>query len=320
MKAFTFEQYGSADVLKLVDLPKPKPKANDVLVRVYATSVNPADWHLMRADPFLVRLAYGLFKPKNSFLGADVAGVVVEVGSEVKNFKPGDEVFGDVGSGAFAEYVMSHEKHLVHKPKNITFEQAAAVPLAGITALQALRFSRPVERGQSVLVNGASGGVGTFTVQIAKAFGAEVTAVCSTRNFDMVKSLGADVVIDYTQQDFTQMGKQYDFVVDNVANHSVFKIRRVLKPNGVGAIIGFSGIGHLLVTSLFGSRGGKKVASVLANINSEDLYFLKGLLESGKLVPAIDKSYPFTQLPDAIRYLETLRAKGKVVITVEGGK
>jgi NADPH:quinone reductase-like Zn-dependent oxidoreductase len=320
MKAFRFETYGSPDVLKLVDVEKPTPSENQILVKVYSSSVNPLDWHRMRADPILARLAQGFFKPKDTKIGADVAGVVVSVGSNVTKFKPGDEVFGFIGTGAFAEYAVSNYKNFAHKPKNISFEQAGAVGVAALTALQSLRGKWTIEHGQKVLVNGASGGVGSFGVQIAKAFGAEVTAVCSTRNIELVRSIGADHVIDYTKEDFTKSGKQYNFILDAIANHSPFAVKRALKPGGIIAVAGFTKLSYMLMTALFAGRGDKKAVLILANNTSEDMEFLGELLESCKIVPLIDKCYAFEQIPDAIRYVETLRARGKVVIKVEGGK
>ncbi len=242
MKAIVYEKYGPPDVLQLKEVEKPTPKEDEVLVKVHAASVNARDWHLMRADPFLVRLMTGLLKPKNKMFGSDVAGRVEAVGRNVKQFQPGDEVFGDIGqygNGAFAEYVSVPEDALALKPASMTFEEAAATPQAGLLALQGLRKKGQIRPGQKVLINGAGGGVGTFAVQIAKSFGAEVTGVCSTRNLDMARSLGADQVIDYTQEDFTQNGQRYDLILDNVGNPSVYKrfYKRSLTPNGIGVIV-----------------------------------------------------------------------------------
>src|SRR5512133_551950 len=259
MKAIVYTKYGSPDVLELKEVEKPIVKDNDVLVKVYAASVNAADWHLLRADPFLVRLMTGLFKPKYPVLGADIAGRVEAIGSGVTQFKPGDEVFGDIsacGWGAFAEYASASENALVLKPTNLSFEEAATVPLAAITALNGLRDKGNIQPGQKVLINGASGGVGTFAVQIAKSYGAEVTGVTSTRNLDMVRSIGADHVIDYTKEDFTQNGQRYDLIFDAVGNRSVSDYQRALSPNGICSVAGFTSLSRLFQIMVL---GGKKV-------------------------------------------------------------
>ncbi len=324
MKAIRYTQYGSPDVLQFQDVEKPTPKDDEVLVKIRAASVNPLDWHLMRASPFLARLENGLFKPKNPKLGADIAGRVEAVGSNVTEFKVGDEVFGILGIdmlGGFAEYVCMREANLVSKPTHLSFEQAAAVPVAALTALQGMRNTIQLQPGQKVLINGASGGVGTFAVQIAKSFGAEVTGVCSTRNLDMVRSIGADHVIDYTREDFTQNGHQYDLIFCAVGNRSLKDYKRALKPQGACVIAGFTGLGLLFQHMILGPRqsqvGGQRVG-LMATVNSTktDLVFLHELLQAGKVVPVIDKCYPFKEVPDALRYLETGRARGKVVITV----
>jgi len=318
MKAIVYTEYGSPDVLQLKEVAKPTPKANEVLIKIHAASANPADWHLMRAEPFLARFANGLLKPKNTRLGADVAGRVEAVGSKVTQFQLGDEVFGEMHLdvlGTFAEYLCAPEALLALKPAKLTFEQAAAVPLAAFTALQGLRDKGQIQPGQKVLINGASGGVGTFAVQIAKAFGAaEVTGVCSTRNLDLVRSIGADHVIDYTQADFTQNGQRYDLIFDAVGNRSVTDLRRALTPNGICAVAGFTSLARLFQVMLL---GGKQIGLMAtANANQKDLLIIKDLLEAGKVVPVIDRTYPLAQTADAIRYLETGRARGKVVITV----
>jgi len=290
MKAIVYTKYGPPDILRLKDIEKPTPKEDDVLVKVHAASANPLDWHRMRGAPFLVRLMDGLFKPKNPKLGADVAGRVEAVGRNIEQFKPGDEVFGISrgGAGAFAEYVCARENALALKPANISFEEAAAVPVAAFTALQGLRDKGQIQSGQKVLINGASGGVGTFAVQIAKSFEAEVTGVCSTRNLDMVRSIGADQVIDYTQEDFTKNGQRYDLIFDAVANHSVSDYKRALSSRGICAIAGFSTLFHMFQVMLVGSwvsrTGSKKIGSMLAKPNKKDLVFLKELLEAGKVV------------------------------------
>lgn len=324
MKAIVYTQYGSPDVLQLNDVEKPTPKENEVLVKIYAASANPADWHLMRAEPFLARLENGLFKPRNPRLGADVAGRVEAVGKNVTQFKVGDEVFACMALNnlrSFAEYLCANENELTLKPTNITFEQAAAVPLAAFTALQGLRDSGHIQRGQKVLVNGASGGVGTFAVQIAKAFGAEVTGVCSTRNLDMVRSIGADHVIDYTQDDFTNKGQKYDLIYCAVGNRTLADYKRALKAQGRCVIAGFTNLRLLFSHMILGPRGSKAGGQQVGlsgtmKPNQTDLILLKELIEAGKVVPVIDRCYPLSETAEAIRYLETGRARGKVIITV----
>ncbi len=325
MKAIVYTEYGSPDVLQLKEVEKPTPKDNEVLVKVHAASVNAADWHLMRGTPFLARFVNGLQKPKNTKLGADVAGRIEAVGRNVTQFQGGDDVFGCIPIhelGSFAEYVCAHEDALALKPAEMTFEQAAAVPLAAFTALQGLRDKGQIQPGQKVLVNGASGGVGTAAVQIAKSFGTEVTGVCSTRNVDMVRSIGADHVIDYTQEDFTKNGQRYDLIFDAVGNRSVSDCKRALTPNGICAVAGFTTLSHLFQVIVLGSwvsrTGSKKIGLMeTANPNKKDLLFIKELLEAGKVVPVIDRTYPLSEVPEAIRYLEEGHAQGKVVITVE---
>ncbi|MBK8619999.1 MAG: NAD(P)-dependent alcohol dehydrogenase [Anaerolineales bacterium] len=318
MKAILFTKYGSPDVLQFTDVEKPIPGDDEVLVKVHAASANPADWHIMRGEPFLARLVNGLFKPKHPRLGADVAGRVEATGKNVTQFHAGDEVFGELSlnkMGSFAEYVCANEDTFALKPVNMTFEQAAAVPLAAFTALQGLRDKGQIQAGQKVLINGASGGVGTFAVQIAKSYGTEVTGVCSTRNLELVRSIGADHVIDYTKEDFTNNGQHYDLIFDAIGNRSVSDLKRALTPNGIGSIAGFTSL-PLLFSAMF--FGGKQVGLMeTASANKKDLLFIKDLLESGKIVPVIDRAYPLSETPEAIRYLETSRARGKVVITVE---
>lgn len=316
MKAILFPNYGPPAGLVLQEVAKPTPHANQVLVKIYAAAANPLDWHRLRADPFIVRLSDGLLKPKNTRLGADIAGRVEAVGTAVTQFQPGDEVFGDVGAGGFAEYVCVKETALAPKPANVTFAEAAAVPVAAFTALQGLRDKGKLQAGQKVLINGASGGVGTYAVQIAKAYGAEVTGVCSSRNLDLVRGLGADQVIDYTQSDFTRTGQRYDLIFDAIGNYAVTDYRRALTPQGVCAVAGFTTLSRLFNVMLFGSRGGQLVASFMAQPNQADLLVLKDLLAAGKIVSVIDRTYPLTQTAEAIRYLETGRARGKVIITV----
>ncbi len=327
MKAIVYTQYGSPDVLQLQEVEKPTPKAGEVLVKIHAAAPNPADWHLMRGSPAIFRFEFGFPKPKHPILGSDVAGVVEAVGSGVTQFKPGDAVFGELslyGLGAFAEYVAAPEKAFAPKPENITFEQAAATPLAAITAVQGLRDSGRIQAGERVLINGASGGVGTFAVQYAKAVGAEVTGVCSTRNLDLVRAAGADHVIDYTQEDFARTGTQYDLIFDAVGNRTAADMRRALKPGGRCIVAGFTTMRHMLTqVALLGSLGSrfsrKKVGMMgTAKPNPEDMRVLADLLESGAFMPVIDRTYPLSDTAEAIRYLETMRARGKIVITVAG--
>lgn len=322
MKAIIFDQYGPPELLRLADIPKPAPQANEVLVNVRAASVNAAEWHVVRADPFLVRLMCGLFRPRHQGLGADVAGLVESVGSAVTRFKAGDEVFGCLplgGWGSYAEHVCAPEGVLVLKPPGPSFEEAAAVPLAGLSALQALRDIGQLKSGETALINGASGGVGSFAVQIAKAMGAEVTAVCSSRNQDMARSLGADHVIDYSQEDFTQSGKRYDVIVAANGYHPLAAYKRALSPKGRYAMVG--GKGKQMAEAIFfgpwqSEKGGRRLGRVDMKPNLPDLQFLAELLDSGKLVPVIDRRYPLDKVPEAIRHVEAGHCQGKVVITV----
>ncbi|HSJ89210.1 MAG TPA: NAD(P)-dependent alcohol dehydrogenase [Anaerolineales bacterium] len=321
MKAIRFNKYGSPDVLELVEVEKPTPNEEQVLVKVVAASANPLDWHRMEGKPFLARMGEGLLKPQNPKLGADIAGRVEAVGKNVTGFKPGDEVFGSVGSGGFAEYVCAREKFFARKPGNLSFEAAAAAPVVGFTALQGLRDIGQIRAGQKVLVNGASGGVGTFAVQIAKSYGTEVTGVCSTRNLDLVRSIGADHVIDYTRQDFTRTGARYDLIYCAIGNRSALDYRRALTPQGICVVAGFTSLPRLFGNMILGqivSRGGeKKVMGMgMAKVNKDDLVLLKELLEAGKIVPVIDKSYPLRETAEAIRYLEQGHARGKVIVRV----
>src|SRR6266849_6380433 len=322
MKAIVLTKYGSPDVLQFKEVEKPTPNDNQVLIRIHAASANPLDWHEMRGAPFVARLSTGLLKPKNPKVGADVAGRVEAVGKDVTQFKPGDEVFGGC-NGSFAEYVCARGDRLALKPGNLSFEEAAAIPVAAITALQGLRDKGQIQPGQKVLVNGASGGVGTFAVQIAKSYGTEVTGVCSTRNLYMVRKIGADHVVDYTQEDFTKNEQQrYDLIYDAVGNRSVSDYKRALKPGGTCAVAGFSSMPrlfeHAVVGPLRSKTGNKKVGLMgMAKLNQKDLDFLKELVEAGKIVPVIDRRYPLSETADAIRYLEEGHAQGKVVITVD---
>ena len=322
MKAVVYTKYGSPDVLQLKEVEKPTPKDNEVLIRIHAASANAADWHLLRGDPFLLRLGYGLLKPNNTILGADIAGRVEAVGNNVTQFQPGDEVFGDIsgcGLGGFAEYVSVPEHAVISKPASMTFEEAAAVPMAAVTALQGLRDKGQIQPGHKVLIHGASGGVGTFAVQIAKAFRAEVTAVCSTRKVDLVRSIGADHVIDYTQEDFTKNGQRYDLILAANGNRSMFEYKRALAPTGRYVVTGGSMaqlFQAMLLGPLLSTAGRQNMGNVLARPNQKDLACMKELLEAGKVIPVIDRCYPLSETAEAIRYLEAGHARGKVVITV----
>lgn len=327
MKAINCAQYGSSDVLKMIEAEQPKPKENEVLVRIHASSINSYDWHIMRGSPVLVRLREGLFKPKkNKILGTDIAGIVEAVGKRATNFAAGDRVYGCMadssGDGGYAEYKCVKESVLALVPSGITLEQAASVPMAAVTALQGLRDVGKIQKGQKILINGASGGVGTFAVQLAKFFGAEVTGVCSTRNAEMVRSIGADHVIDYTKEDYTQSGQQYDLILDVVANHTLEECRRALKANGTCAVVGFSSIGFVLKIGLYGKKttkkDGRKIMMVMAdNTKSRDLIFLNHLLESKKVVPVIDGCYQLDDIQKAFDYFEKEHPKGKVIIKVD---
>jgi NADPH:quinone reductase-like Zn-dependent oxidoreductase len=319
MKAVIYPQYGAPGVLRIVDLDKPTPKDDEALVRVCASSVNIAEWYAM-TGLFLARLGSGFFSPKDTRLGADFAGVVEAVGKNVTDFKPGDEVFGG-RSGAFAEYV-TVRKAIARKPANVTFEEAAAVPTAGITALQGLRDHGRIQPGQKVLVNGASGGVGSFAVQIAKAFGAEVTAVCSAKNVEHACRLGADHVFDYTKEDFTRSGQRYDLLLDVNGGRSWFDYKRVLAPEATVVLVGgprtpvigpLSHVAQMKVASL-GSK--RKVVFFVAQINREDMVVLKELLETGKVNPFVEKVYPLAQTAEAMRHLGAGHAQGKIVVTM----
>jgi NADPH:quinone reductase-like Zn-dependent oxidoreductase len=325
VKAAVHSRYGPPSVVQIKDVDNPVPKDDEILISVRAASVNPLDWHAMRGTPYIIRLMRGLRKPKDSRLGVDVAGQVEAVGRNVTRFKPGDEVFGTC-RGAFAGYACASvisRSALVLKPKNVTFEQAAAVPVAALTALQSLRDKGRIQPGQKVLINGAAGGVGTFAVQIARSFGAHVTGVCSSRNVDMVRSIGADQVIDYTREDFTRSGRRYDLFLDCLGNHSLFACRRVLNPRGVYIVIGGPGgrwLGPLtrlfkaLVLSWFVSQN---LVPFITKANNKDLAILHELIEAGKVTPVIDKRYGLAEVSEAIRYLEQGHARGKVVITLE---
>jgi NADPH:quinone reductase-like Zn-dependent oxidoreductase len=324
MKAIVNHEYGSPDVLKLEEVEKPAPKDNEVLIEVHAAAANIGDWYFLTGKPFTVRLdPGGPLKPKTTILGGDVAGRVEAVGKNVKQFQPGDEVFGDMsnsGKGAFAEYVSAPENVLTQKPGNLSFEEAAAVPTSAVAALQGIRDTGEIQPGQKVLINGASGGVGTYAVQIAKSYETEVTAVCSTGKMDMVRSIGADHVIDYTKQDFTQGGRLYDLIVGVNGYHPFSDYKRALSPEGIYVCIGgrVSQIFQsMLLGPLMSKKGGKQVRGMGAvKINQKDLVVMKELLEAGKVVPVIDRRYPLSEAAEAFRYLGAGHARGKVVITV----
>jgi NADPH:quinone reductase-like Zn-dependent oxidoreductase len=322
MKAVVYQKYGSPDVLEYREVEKPTPKDDEVLIKVQAASLNAFDWHLMRGRPFVARLSGGLFKPKHSILGEDIAGRIEAVGRNAGQFKPGDEVFGDLascGSGGFAEYACARENVLALKPVGLTFEQAAALPMAALTALQGLRDKGRIASGKRVLINGAGGGVGTFAVQIAKAFGAEVAAVCGSGNQDLARSLGADHVLDYTKTDFTRDERRYDLILAVNGNLRPSDYLRALNPGGVCVAVGGSNgqiFRSLLLGPLMSIGRKKKMGAMVAKTNQKDLVFITELWEAGKVKPVIDRRYPLSEIADALRYLEAGHAKGKVVITI----
>ena len=321
MKAIVYHKYGSSDVLELEDVDKPGVDDDGLLVRVRAASLNPADWYAMMGTPYVARIAVGLLKPKNDRLGIDFAGTVEAVGKDITQFRPGDEVFGGK-SGALAEYV-SVRNAVALKPANLTLEQAAAVPVAALTALQGLRDQGQIQPGQKVLINGASGGVGTFAVQIAKAFGAEVTGVCSTRNVDLVHSIGADHVIDYTREDFTRSGRRYDLILDVAGSRSWSECKRVLTPQANLVVVGapkggrlMGPLSHVVRVRLAALRSSQKVVWFIAKMNKADLVVLQEFLEARKVIPVIDRRYPLSEVAEAFRYLGEGHAQGKVVINL----
>ena len=326
MKAIVCNKYGPPSVLQLQEIDKPIPKEDEILIKVHASSINSADHRTMLAKPFFIRfMGEGFLKPKNSVPGIDISGVVEEVGSSVKEFKPGDEVFGDIFDckiGAYAEYTCVREgTNIVIKPGGVTFEQAASIPVAGLTALQALRDHGQVKEGQKVVINGASGGVGTFLVILAKAFGAEVTGVCSSKNLELVKSIGADHVIDYTKEDIIELGKRYDLVIDIAANITTKGYMKLLEPKGTGILVGFSTIPHMMGISLKGKKlekkSGLKVKAMgSAKANKDDLKYLGELIASGKIKPAIEKIYPLEETAEAMRYFDEEHAAAKIVISM----
>lgn len=323
MQAIVYHRYGPPDVLQFQEIPKPAPSDDEVLIRVRCASANPYDWHFLRGTPIFIRIITGLRHPKSPRLGADVAGQVESVGAAVTRFKPGDEVFGTCG-GSFAEYACAPEKTLAIKPRGLTFEDAAALPIAGITALQALRDCGHLTAGQTTLINGASGGVGIFAVQLARHFGAKVTAVCSTRNVDLVRSLGADSVIDYTREDFTRLPAKFDVLFDLVGNRSLAELRRVLQPRGIFVGCGGGGPNRSSFALLAGMLGhaavspfvSQKITGVFASINPQDLGVLADLVLAGAIQPVIDRTFPVSETANAIRYVEKGHARGKVLIAV----
>jgi NADPH:quinone reductase-like Zn-dependent oxidoreductase len=323
MKAIVFDRYGAPDVLALRDIEKPAVKDNEVLVRIVAGGANPADWRMMRGHPYLLRLAWGLRRPRTvTVLGSDMAGLVEAVGKDVTGFRPGDEVYAEVDLGGFAEYISFREDRLALKPANLSFEQAAAVPMTGLTALQGLRDPGRIQAGQGVLINGASGGIGTMAVQLAKAFGADVTGVCSTVNVGLVRSIGADRVIDYTREDFTRAAPRYDLILDTVGNHSLAAFRRALVPRGTLVITGGGGgrwlgpAAQVLSAVMSSPFVRERLVPVYGRPGGDDLNVLKGIIEAGKVTPVIDRTYPLDDVPEAIGYLERRHARGKVVIAV----
>jgi NADPH:quinone reductase-like Zn-dependent oxidoreductase len=322
MKAIVYTKYGPPDVLRLEEVEKPIPQDNEVLVKIYAASVNAWDWRNLRADPFFARFSIGLFRPKNTILGADIAGRVEAVGKNVTQLQPGDEVFGDIapyGAGGFAEYVAVPESGLVRKPARLSLEESAAVPMAAITAMKGLRDSGNLQPGQKVLINGASGGVGTFAVQIAKAMGGEVTAVCSTAKMDMARSLGADYVIDYTQEDFTQSGEQYDLILAVNGYHPLRDYQRALTPEGTYVLVGGDNaqiFEALLLARWYSRRSSQNMTILSFSSTQEDLACVKELIEAGKVAPVIDLRFPLDEVDDAIRCLEAGCSKGKIIIKV----
>jgi NADPH:quinone reductase-like Zn-dependent oxidoreductase len=325
MRAITCKKYGSADVLELRDVAKPGVEGDSVLVRVRAASANPYDWHFMRGVPYIARLmATGVRKPKQTVPGTDVAGEVESVGDAVTRFRPGDQVFGQVGRGSFAEYVSAPERLLALKPTNLSFEQAATVPLAGVTALQGLRDAGGIRTGQKVMIVGASGGVGTFAIQLAKWYGAEVTGVCSTSNLELVRSIGADHVVDYTREDYTRSGRRYDLIFQLGGTRSPGSLRRVLTPKGTlvlssgdspGRVIG--PIGRIIKALILSPFVSQKMTALVAKASIDDLQILKTMIESGSVTPVIDRTYSLSDTAEAIRYVETGHARGKVVVAVD---
>lgn len=322
MKAVIYKKYGLPDVLKLINVEKPAPKDNEVLINVRAASVNSWDWDRLTGKPYIYRLLFGITKPKLKILGADIAGVVESTGKNITRFKPGDEVFGDLcecGWGGFAEYVCAREKALTLKPPNMTFKQASAIPQAGVLALQGIRYKRQIKAGDKVLINGAGGGVGTFAIQMAKNFGAEITGVDSSNKKDLIIEAGADHFIDYTKEDFTKNGKQYDRIIDVIATRSVFDYKRALRSGGTYAMIGGT-IPSILQIAFMGpwfSMTGTKRIGLVALKPNKDLSYIIELFETGKLVPVIDKCYKLDEVPEALKHIGEGKVRGKIVISIE---
>lgn len=322
MQAVVYHRYGSPDIPQLEEIEKPTVGDNEVLLKIRAASLNPLDWHLMRGRPAILRLIFGLRKPRVTRMGIDAAGVVEAVGKHVTRFAPGDEVFGAC-RGAFAEYASAPESKLAKKSATVTFEQAASIPIAALTALQGLRDTGKVQAGQKVLINGASGGVGTFAVQIARSFGADVTGVCSTRNVELVRSLGADAVVDYTREDFTKSSQRYDLILDCIGNHSLSEYRRVLNPRGTYVVVGgpdgrwISPVDLFVKAAMLSPFASQRLIGLSAKHNAVDLAALNDLVEAGKMTPVIDRRYRLSEVREAMRYLEEGHARGKVLITVE---
>ena len=316
MKAVTYTKFGTTEVLQLNEVENPVPQNNEVLIKIHATSVNAYDWRHVRADPLLIRLmGGGLFRPKHTILGADIAGTIISAGKDIQKFKPGDEVFGEVGYGGFAEYVCSGENRIVKKPDNISFEKASAAPMAALTALQGLRDSGNIQPGQNVLVNGASGGVGTFAVQIAKYFGARVTATCSSEKMEMVRSIGADEVFDYKKVNITNLDEKFDFIFDIAAFRPANEYKKILKPTGRYAVAGGS-IKRIFQVMFKSMLGNKNIKTVIAKVNTDDLEKISELLRTGEIKSVIDKTFQLSETSSAVRYVEEGRAKGKVVVVI----
>ncbi len=322
MKAFVFEKYGSPDLMKMREVDTPKPGDDQVLVKVKASSVNPYDLHHIKGKIWFMRLMFGLFKPKKKIriMGADVAGEIAEIGKNIKHFKVGDEVFGEVSYGTFAEYVCGNENTVVHKASNQSMEEAAAAPMTALTALQGLRDGGKIKAGQKVLINGASGGIGTYAVQMAKYFGTEVVGVCSGKNKALVLSLGADGVIDYTSEDVMKDAGTYDLVIDNVGNLNYKQLKGLLKQGGIAVVLGVTTLsnmfGVMIKGALFSKSIGKSIVSISAKIRKDDLELIRKLIEDGHVKTVLDKTYPFEEIPEALKYVDTRRAKGKVVINI----
>jgi len=318
MKAFAYHQYGSPKVLRSEEVSKPEPADHEILIKVRSISLNPAEWHYLNATIFLVRLEAGMLKPKNPYLFADISGTVAATGRLVSDFKPGDEIMGRNKVGGYAEYACIASSDAVHKPANISFSEAAATPLAALTALQGLNAYTSIQPGQKVLINGASGGIGTFAVQLAKLKGAEVTGVCSTRNLELVQSIGADYVIDYLQEDFTRQGKKYDLILDAIGNRSPSDLSRALKQNGFCSVVGFTNffrLSQVMMQGKFIAAASKKIVRMYdAKMRKDDLAYIASLIEANKITPVIERHYAFEETPEAFRHLGSRRARGKIVI------